>query len=495
MRVARHFAALAAGFLLVAGCGGEAASDVAAGADVAPASADAFLAFDTDFDGEQWQAAEELVDRFPGGDGFVRMLLSDLEGEEGIDFEADVKPALGPEVDIVVFNLDPRADAPDVVALTQTPDEAKLKALLDKGDDPTVYRMVDDWALIAESEEVLDRFEREREAGTLADEDRFADAMEGLPEDAVLKIYVNGRLFDRLADAPGLAEQAELARCAPGAAAQGFGVAVRAEQEGVRFETTAVVEDGGAAFESYEAELPSALPAGALVYFSFNNLADPVRAFLDCAGNANQDVDRGIAQAELALGVSLEEDVLPLFENEGALAVYPVEGGGPIPTVSLVLQVENEENARETVDRLIERLSQFEEGVGVTETDVGGVEATRVTFPGDQFSLVYAVFDGLLVASTTEEGIAGVSDDGERLADDAVYEQAHDSADAPDETTGFVYANLAEGLPYLLDTIEASEDEAAPTQVRENLEPLRSLFVWGSQDDNRSRAAGLLRIE
>ena len=69
------------------------------------------------------------------------MALAELE-QDDVDFEQDVKPALGPELDIVVLDLGQGADAPDpeVVALLQPGDPAKLDALLEKDTGGTPYR-------------------------------------------------------------------------------------------------------------------------------------------------------------------------------------------------------------------------------------------------------------------------------------------------------------------------------------------------------------------
>ena len=53
-------------------------------------------------------------------------------------------------------------------------------------------RKVEGWTLVADSEAVLDRFETARSKGALEDVDEFNDAMDGLPDEAVAKLYVNG---------------------------------------------------------------------------------------------------------------------------------------------------------------------------------------------------------------------------------------------------------------------------------------------------------------
>ena len=57
----------------------------------------------------QWAQAEQLLDRLPGArDGLVSEITSAL-GEEGVSWERDVAPALGPEV-VLVATADQQAE-------------------------------------------------------------------------------------------------------------------------------------------------------------------------------------------------------------------------------------------------------------------------------------------------------------------------------------------------------------------------------------------------
>src|SRR5688572_22518991 len=120
---------------VVAGCGG--GSDVGAAADAVPADVFVYASVDTDFDGEGWAALEEFAARFPGGENLMQSLAEDVSSsEEGIDFETDVKPALGDEVAYVLLDApagDPLADGTEeqFVILLQPDDDAAFQRLLD----------------------------------------------------------------------------------------------------------------------------------------------------------------------------------------------------------------------------------------------------------------------------------------------------------------------------------------------------------------------------
>src|SRR6186997_2531143 len=161
-RLVLVLAAAAALALSATGCGEE-SSPGAAGASVAPASSQVFVSVDTSFDSANWSAGRELLGKFPDGDRAVEWILGELGGK-GVDFEDDLKPALGPETDLVA--LDATGEG-KVVGLTQPDDRSKLDALLAKSDEPLVSREIDGWVAFSDSQANLDEFERLRADGTL----------------------------------------------------------------------------------------------------------------------------------------------------------------------------------------------------------------------------------------------------------------------------------------------------------------------------------------
>ena len=80
-----------------------------------------------------------------------------------------------------------------------------------------------------------------------------------------------------------------------------------------------------------------------------------------------------LGMAEGFLGVSLEEDIAPLFAEEGA--VY-VRRGALIPEVTLVTQVEDEEQALGTLDDLVGRIGAFLPFGQPERTEVYGVQVS-----------------------------------------------------------------------------------------------------------------------
>jgi hypothetical protein len=266
--------------------------------------------------------------------------------------------------------------------------------------------------------------------------------------------------------------------------------ALSAEEGGVRLEGAGKFdpEEAGYSFP-YEAKLPEVVPGGALAYLSFSRLDGIFSKFRDAAAQCDPEFERELGQFEAMVGVSLEEDIAPLFAGEGALYV---RSGAPIPEVTLVLEVEDEQAAVETLDKLVEGLRAFEPDVPAPQdTEIAGVPARElpIEFP---ISLFYAGFDGRLVVTSSREGIAELREEGDRLSDDEAFRQAREDAGMPDEITGFLYLNVEDVVPLVFGFVPGSE---VPGEVRNNLEPLEHLTFFGAQDGGTARFEAFLAID
>src|SRR4051812_30339639 len=193
MRRLLPFVVLAA---LLAGCGSasktsSSGGSVPAGANVVRRGVLVFVSVDSDTGSSQWQQLDELAQKFPGRDQALKHLQQQFTAQ-GVDYDNDVKPALGPEVDVAAFSgKDAIAMA---VALTKPDDPAKFKALVAKlnaSNDKAVYREVNGWYLLSHSQAAI----TQALAGgdTLAGDADFKQAMDKLPADSLVKVYADGQ--------------------------------------------------------------------------------------------------------------------------------------------------------------------------------------------------------------------------------------------------------------------------------------------------------------
>jgi hypothetical protein len=495
MRSLRGVVATLALVAVVAGCGG--GEGGAAGGDAAgvvPAGTAVYLSGDTDFEGDQWQAAADLVRKFPDGEQAVSDLLAEFESQEGIDFEEDIKPAVGPEVALAILEIPTDGSDPPIVALTQPDDRQKLQALLEKGKDPTVSEEVEGWTVISDLQSSIDRFKQLRGDGVLADDEDFQDAMADLSSDSLVSVYVSGEALDEAARRDPEFSQAGFDAFLPGGKIPSIGAILRAEDEGARLDGQAVfagdVTETGLISGNFEAKLPEEVPGHVFAYLAFNDLESQFSAFRDSISEVEPDFGRQLGQAEAFLGVSLEEDIAPLFAGEGAVYVRP---GAPIPEITLLTTVDDEQKALGTLDDLFAGLRQFVPVQEPTRLQIAGVEARQVQLE-PPFSLFYAAFDGRLVVTTSRQGISDLRGDGERFSDDEAFKAASDTAGLPEETTGWAYVNLEDVVPLLFDYLAAG-DEPVPPEVRTNTEPLQSLVFWGTAEGRTASFSVFLGVK
>jgi Protein of unknown function (DUF3352) len=466
--------ALVAGLLVAAaGCGGgdTAATGGTGAAAIAPKSAALYATINTELDSDQVDQLEELLEKFPDRDRLLAEIQKSL-AEDDVSWENDVKPALGETFDLVLLDLE-NSDA--VVGLVQPADEAKLKALLAKGEeDPPVTREIDGWTAIADDEATLDRFETAQSSGKLEDSEEFDDAMDGLPEEALAKVFVSGAAAtDALDEASsGAAGENRL---------KAIGLALGAESSGLKFDgaVTSQLEDDLASKEAYEATLLEAAPEGALAYVSGNGYDQVERTLRQTPGTYDQFREM--------LGVDLE-GVFTLFDGEFA---FWVGKGVPIPEITFLAEVKDEAAAAAALEKLA-ALIPPEAGAQRRTTEVDGVQAKQVVIEG--FPITYATVDGRVIVTTRPGAISDVREGGDSLADDEDFKQAKEDAGMGDETFGFVYLNIEE-LAALVQGFAGVAGEEIPPEVDRNLEPLGALLFYSDGKPEDLKLSAFLSIE
>ncbi len=206
MQAVRFFrlALIGAAALALAGCG---SSDKAAsgGAEIVPANAPAFVTVDSNADSSQWRQIEKLLEKFPDGDQAIRFLRASFEEDMKLDWERDVKPALGDEISLVW--LDFEAGGGNVVAVTKPKDKEKFLAAVKKGnaaqqqpgDEQLLVGELDDWLVLSDSQAKIDRFKQQAPKGaSLADDATYKDALAELPSDTLLAVFARGESLTNL---------------------------------------------------------------------------------------------------------------------------------------------------------------------------------------------------------------------------------------------------------------------------------------------------------
>jgi hypothetical protein len=469
---------LALAALLAAGCGGSdnaSATGSDPAAEALPASAIAYVSVNADLESDQWEQLREHAGRFPDSGRLVDMLLDEL-ADEGVDWERDVEPAIGPEVAIVAVDLDDDPE-PEPVFVTQPDDEAKLDALLDRAqahDETAVRKEIEGWQVVAETAAQLDAFERELDEGRLSDDDEFTSAVGELPDEALLKLYVDGEAVTQAArEAGGPSEVPGLGRL------HAIVGAAEAVDEGLKFEGS-YEASGGEAVRSYTPTLLDRVPSGVLAVASFNGASNQLAQVGELEG-----LDAFLPKIEQALGVTLE-DLGRLFAGEGV--VY-VRQAVLLPEVTMLVRVEDADDARRTLDRLAEKLAEAVD-TRTGETTLEGSPAGFVEIQG--FRVTYSVAGGIVTITSARNLV--VPEDGERLEDDPEFSEAKEASGLGDETAGFLYVNLQEAIT-LIQGFAGVSGEEVPPELARNLEPLRTFVSHAGREGDRVEFAALLTVE
>jgi hypothetical protein len=401
---------------LLAGCNGDDSSGGALESSLAyvPSNTPFAVAIDTDVDGDQYQALDDILGRFPGGDAIKQQLQQRLEeGDPPLSYEDDVKPLLGNP--FVVSATDPasflgNSEENDFVAVIQVEDPDALDRVIEKTDphergevagatvyedDGSFFAVEDDMVAFAASQELLESALERADGDDHLDLDTFERSLDGLPEEALARIYV---------DLQALIEQdpdAEAARRVEWVAAlRTVGMTASAAGDAVDVEFNLRTEGGDLSDE----DLPLAPGEEAAQVVRIPGeigfgLRDPSQvvtffesAFQTLEPQSFGEYETGKRAISQRFRIDVDEDLFG--QLTGDLSVSVAVNGG----FGARAEVADPDAFAETVDRLARALPQLGAGLGVTDvTRRGGLYAARLSDGG---GFVFGVTDGVFVAGS-----------------------------------------------------------------------------------------------
>jgi hypothetical protein len=319
-----------------------------------------------------------------------------------------------------------------------------------------VTRVVGDWVAISDREESIDAALREQGGQTLADDDTFNSALEGLPDDALSRVYVDPARAIELVR-PGKERDA---LSLLGLDALDFaGAWVKAKEDAAELAVTARGEGTDRLFgtgQPYSSELLDKVPDDAFAFLSFQG--DGLRRQLE-AIRGNSLFAKGLRELEREYGIELDE-VLPLLAGEVAFYARP---GLLMPEFTLLIATTNEVGTRAAVERVLRRVP-------------------------DEPRLSVRTLDGIVVVSTAHDPADDLGESGDKLPDEDAFKDALEAAEVPEQYTGLAYVDLTK----VAGLVAAFADSA---EVRRNLEPLRSLVAFGTKAGDEISARAVLEID
>ena len=413
------------------------------GAEVAPASTAAFLALDTNMNSAQWQALDALLAKFHGYDTLVSNLQHGLEQKTGLSWANDVKPALGPELDVALL---PTASGgkPDAVLLTQPSDPAKLAALLQKlatsGRPAPKSAQVGGWTVLGDSQAAVDAVTSA--TAHLAADPTYQAATDRLQQDALVDAYANGAQARQLLSALGHSDagSGKIVWAAGDAVAASGGLKV-----------DGFLHRDGAAPPAYSSSLLDRIPAGALAVVDFQ---------------ADNSADSHAQAMGSPIGAALG-NIAGTLGGETAVYVSP---GSPLPSVTLVTHPSDPHAVLSALNNALSVAGNAAGGSGKGGFSLGSI------LSGLQLS--HSQVGSALVVSTSQQAIDAFTGSGPKLSADATFQDAQQASGMPDQTTGFAYVDLKDALP-LAQELAALMGATGSTAVPD-LSALHTLTAFGS---------------
>jgi Protein of unknown function (DUF3352) len=385
MRLLALTAAILACAAIAAGCNGDESSGGALESSLAyvPPNTPFAVAIDTDVEGDRYQALDDILGRFPSGDSIGRMLQEEIEqSAEGVSYEDDVRPLLGNP--FVVSATDPTSFVSDSeeegsLAAIQVADTDALDGLIEKTgaredgevagatvyeDEGTVFAVEDDMVVFGASRELLETSLERADGDDHLDVDTFERSLEGLPREALARIYLD--LQALIEQEPG-GEQARQVEWVGALRTLGITATAADDAIDVEFNLRTEGEDLG------DEDLPLAAgdePAQVVripgqVGFG---LRDPsqVGSFFEAAFQTLDpqgfgDYETGKRAIAQRFDIDVEEDVFGQLTGDLSVSVA-VDGA-----FGARAEAADPDAFAETVDRVAEALPQLGAGLGVTE--------------------------------------------------------------------------------------------------------------------------------
>ena len=404
--------------LAAAGCGGSDDSGSALDSALAylPKDTPLAIALDTDVEGDQYEAVGKLVDRFPFGDQATGNLLRQFEQSSGgISFDDDLKPVLGNPVVLGAPSVDAiNATSNEFVLAGKAKDEGALEDLVDQlnpreigeASGATLYQRGDsffavegDMIAFAGDESQLKSALERADGDDHFDEDSFDQALEGLPDGALLRLYAD--LQAALENGPGSVDARKVKWIG---ALRTLGMTARAEDDRIdvdfRVRTEGDLSDEDLPIAPGD-EAPPIIEREGEIGLGIRDLAHIVR-FAENAGQAIDpagfgDYARGKQTIDRQLGVSLDDDLIAQLTGNVSASVSP--GGG----FGVRSELKDPRAFERTLAKVADVLPSFAQGAGFGAVRLtkpsGGQDFYVLSKPRGGAVVFGVVGDVLVVAS------------------------------------------------------------------------------------------------
>lgn len=409
---------LALSALAFAGCGGsdDSGSPLDSALSYLPKDAPFALAVDTDLDGDQYQALQALLKKFPFGGQVQDSLLQQLEEGTNVDFNDDVRPVLGnpfvvgaADVESFTANAGDSAfvaaiRAKDRDALDELIKKTKPKAMGEESgatlfeENGTVFAVEGDTVIFAGDRQQLTQALQRADGDDHLDEDTFNEGLDGLPDSALARVYAD--LEALLKNDP---DTADARRIAWISALRTLGATVVARDDGIdvdfRMRTEGELSDEELPIAPGD-ESPEVIKREGEIGLGIRDLAHIVK-FAENAGQAVDpagfgDYAKAKQTIDRQLGVSLDDDLIGQLTGNVASSIS-LDG-----KFGVRAELRDPQAFERTLAKVADVLPSFAEGAGFGTVALSKPKGSRDFYAlaqPDGDVVVFGVIDDVLVVA------------------------------------------------------------------------------------------------
>ncbi|MGN6872762.1 MAG: DUF3352 domain-containing protein [Solirubrobacteraceae bacterium] len=463
-------AALATALALVLLTGGSGPVPPATGAaTIVPANALAYVSLSTDPGRPPVVDARRLAARFPDWPlletATLNRLRSLVAGSSSAAFATQIRPWLGKQASLALI-AGPNGTAQPLVVL-EVAQTARARAFVHRaGATPigaydgsrimaypsgTELAFVGHYLVAGPDAGVRAALDAARgRARGLSHDPAYERAVAGEPADRVLDAYLPAAgIKQLLATRTGVAGAIGALLDRP--ALQGAAISLSPSPSGARVQVHSVLGAAATreATRAFAPTLQSVLPSGSTLMLDVDGLGRAAPGLLSAAATAGiagnvGPLLRRVGSALTAQGVKVSR-VVSLFDGETAVAISP----GPSPALLIVSRVRDQAAAQSELAALEGPITALFSPSGsaggqvpeLADRVVGGATIHEVGL-GPGLQLNYAVFDGLVVVSTSVSAIDGVAQRSHALASDAAYRAT--LPDQPARLSSLVFGDVSQ---------------------------------------------------
>jgi hypothetical protein len=511
--------------LVIAIAGGSGASPPAAGAaSLVPADALAYVHLSTDAGRPAVKQALSVAARLPDfarlSGGFLSRLVAIAGGSGSASFAGEIRPWLGKEAALAFLDT-PTATAGSLIVL-DVANRGRAQAFVAQsgavsaGEDRGVpllryasgtelafvrhYLVLGQDASVRASIDVTSGIAR-----SLAGDGAYQRAASGEPADRVLDAYASAAGVRRLM-APSRGAVGAVAALLNQPALAGVSAALSPAAAGARIWVHSVLDPTLARLSAprpapFVPTLQSTIPAGSAMLLDLTGLdkdAPRVLGAASAAGVAGQ-----IAPLLARLGAALRAEgvdvqgILSIFNGETAVAVVPATASSRPPSLVIVARTADEARTSQQLASLEVPLEQLfpapTAGPGqapmFNDRQVAGITAHQLSLtPGLQ--LDYAVFNGLVVISTSLDGIAAVAGHQHAIAQEQGFREAVGSR--PQRVSSLLFLDFSQLLS--LGEQTGITRSARFLALQPDLQKIRTVGLSSTSGEDDSTAELFLQI-